>query len=104
VLAFLRERLPFAIWLVTRAAGKDQIVLQSVGEGFEIAPGDRFRWSDTFCARMVSREGPRVAAAARDWPAYAETSFVRELGVGAYRMGSSPSLSAQPRAATLLAP
>ncbi len=84
VLAFLRERLPFAIWMVTRAAGKDQIVLQAEGSAFGMAPGDRFRWSDTFCARMVTREGPRVAAQSRDWPAYAETPFSRELGVNAY--------------------
>ena len=47
VLAFLRERLPFAIWMVTRAAGKDQIVLQAEGDAFGMSPGDRFRWSDT---------------------------------------------------------
>jgi diguanylate cyclase len=84
VLSFLQERLPFSIWMVTRAAGKDQIVLQAEGEAFGMAPGDRFRWSDTFCARMVSREGPRVAAQANDWPAYAETPYARDLGVNAY--------------------
>jgi diguanylate cyclase len=84
VLAFLRERLPFAIWMVTRAAGKDQIVLRAEGSAFGISPGDRFRWSDSFCSRMVTREGPRVAPRSRDWPTYAETPFSRELGVNAY--------------------
>ena len=84
VLAFLHRRLPLAVWMVTRAAGKDQIVLQAEGDAFGMAPGDRFRWSDTFCARMVSREAPRVATQVRDWPAYAETSFARELGVKSY--------------------
>src|SRR3954447_16074315 len=84
VLTFLQERVPFAIWMVTRAAGKDQIVLQAEGEAFGMSPGDRFGWSQTFCSRMVSREGPRVAAQVNDWPAYAETTFARDLGVQAY--------------------
>jgi diguanylate cyclase (GGDEF)-like protein len=84
VLAFLQERIPFAIWMVTRAAGKDQIVLQADGEAFGMSPGDRFRWSDTFCARMVDGDGPRVAPQADDVPAYAETTFARELGIKAY--------------------
>jgi diguanylate cyclase (GGDEF)-like protein len=84
VLAFLQERLPFAIWMVTRAAGKDQIVLQADGEAFGMKPGDRFRWSDTFCSRMVDGEGPRVAPKADDIPAYAGTAFARELGIKAY--------------------
>ena len=58
VLAFLQERLPFAIWMVTRAAGKDQIVLQAEGSAFGMAPGDRLRWSDSFCSRMVTVRAP----------------------------------------------
>ncbi len=70
--------------MVTRAAGKDQIVLQAEGSAFGMAPGDSFRWSDSFCSRMVADEGPRVAPQAGDVPAYAETPFSRELGVNAY--------------------
>ena len=84
VLEFLQERLPFAIWMVTRAAGRDQIVLQAEGSAFEMSPGDRLRWSDSFCSRMVAAEGPRIAPQASDVPAYAETPFARELGVNAY--------------------
>src|SRR3954451_8768091 len=84
VLEFLQERVPFAIWTVTRAAGKDQIVLQAEGSAFGMSPGDRLRWSDSFCSRMVAGEGPRVAPQADDVPAYAETPFSRELGVRAY--------------------
>jgi hypothetical protein len=65
VLAFLRERLPFAIWMVTRAAGKDQIVLQAEGDAFGMSPGDRFRWSDTFCADGLPRGPARRRAVAR---------------------------------------
>ena len=84
VLAFLQERVPFAIWMVTRAAGKDQIVLQADGAAFGMSPGDRLRWSDGFCSRMVDGDGPRVAPHAADVAAYAETPFARELGVSAY--------------------
>ena len=84
VLAFLQQRLPFALWMVTRAAGKDQIVLQAEGSAFGVSPGDRFRWSDSLCSRMIAREGPRVAIQVNDWPAFAETPWARDLGVSAY--------------------
>ena len=65
VLTFLQERLPFAIWMVTRAAGKDQIVLQAEGSAFGMSPGDRLRWSDSFCSRMIAGEALVSRAVAR---------------------------------------
>jgi GGDEF domain-containing protein len=83
-LAFLRERLGFAQWLVTRAEGDDWIILETAGTSLGLKAGDVRSWRDSLCARMVEGEGPRVAPKVTAVPAYAEAPLRRELGIGAY--------------------
>lgn len=46
--------------------------------------GDVFRWSDTFCSRMVTADGPRIAPNSHLVSAYATTLMASQLPIGAY--------------------
>lgn len=82
-LAFLRERLGFAQWLVTRAEGDNWIVLETAGTSIGLKPGDVRSWSGTLCSRMVAG-APRIAPKVTSVPAYTDAPLRRELGIGAY--------------------
>lgn len=84
VLKFLRERLGFDLWMVTRAEDKDWIVLQTEDHGYGIEPPVVFRWTDSFCSRMVEGQGPRVAPRSSEVPAYASAPLARQLPIEAY--------------------
>ena len=84
VLAFLHQRLGFDLWMVTRTAGDDWIVLQSEDHGYGIAPGTVFRWADSFCSEMVKGNGPRIAPRSEDIPAYATAAIGRRVQIKAY--------------------
>jgi GAF domain-containing protein len=81
---FLQARLGFDLWMVTRAEGDDWIVLQTADRGYQVSPGAVFRWSDSFCSRMVRDLGPRVAADASTIPAYAAAPIARLVPIGSY--------------------
>jgi GAF domain-containing protein len=85
VLAFLRKRFGFGLWMVTRAEGDDWIVLQSEDSGgYGVGPGTVYRWEDTLCARMVAGDGPRIAPDANAVPAYASAPIRDRMPTGAY--------------------
>jgi len=84
VLAFLRQRLGFDLWMVTRVEGEDWIVLQSDDHGYGIKDGTVLRWSDSFCAQMVCGKGPRVAPNSQVIPAYKNAPIGQQISIGAY--------------------
>ncbi len=84
VLRFLQDRLGFGLWMVTRTVGDDWIVLHSADRGYDVGPGDVFRWSDTFCSRMVAGEGPHVSPRSREVPGYAEAAIGEQIAIKAY--------------------
>jgi diguanylate cyclase (GGDEF)-like protein len=84
VLSFLHQRIGMDLWMVSRADNEDWVVLTAEDHGYGVKSGDVFRWADTFCSRMVSGDGPRVAPRAVDVPAYAALPFTRQLPIGAY--------------------
>lgn len=84
VLAFLHRRMGFDLWMVTRTAGDDWIVLQSEDHGYGVEPGTVFRWADSFCSEMVKGNGPRIAPRSQDVPAYREAPIGREVQIKAY--------------------
>jgi diguanylate cyclase len=84
VLEHLYARLPFGLWMVTRTEGEDWIVLDAVDHGYDVAAGDVFRWSDSFCSRMVEGLGPRIAPVAGDVAVYAVAPIGRQVPIGAY--------------------
>src|SRR5471032_1549513 len=84
VLSFLHQRIGMDLWMVSRADNEDWVVLTAEDHGYGVKEGDVFRWADTFCSRMVSGDGPRIAPRAVDVPAYAELPFTHQLPIGAY--------------------
>jgi diguanylate cyclase len=84
VLAFLHQRLGFGLWMVTRIEGDHWVALQTENHAYDQDALVMLRWTDTFCARMVLGEGPRVAPRISDVPAYAEAPVRSQIPIGAY--------------------
>ncbi len=84
VLALLRQRLGFNLWMMTRTDGNDWVVLQVEDHGYNVKEGSVFRWADSFCSQMVLGRGPRIAPCAKDIPSYAEAPIGRQVSIGAY--------------------
>ena len=72
------------LWMVTRTRGNDWIVLQAADTKYQVRCGQVFRWADSFCSRMVRGEGPRVAPASADVPAYAAAPIGEQIPIGSY--------------------
>ncbi len=70
--------------MVTRVEGDDWIVLEAEDHGYGVEPPTLFRWTDSFCSRMVSGEGPRIAPSSAEVPAYAEAPLGLKIPIGAY--------------------
>lgn len=83
-LQFLRARFGFNLWMVTRTEGEDWIVLAAEDHGYGINEGKVFRWSDSFCSRMVEELGPRIAPRSDQIPAYAAAPIAQQVKIGAY--------------------
>ena len=74
VLQLLQARYGMGLWMVTRAAGSDQVVLaarSTVDSGYDVKPGTSLSWDGSLCAAMVAGHGPTVAPQVEDVPAYA---------------------------------
>lgn len=84
VLRYLHDQVGFSIWMVTRVQSDDWIVLHAVDTYYGIQPGSIYRWSDTFCSRMVEGQGPSVAPSSSAVPAYAMAPIRKEFPIGAY--------------------
>jgi GAF domain-containing protein len=68
-LAFLHGTVGMDVWMVTRVEGDEQVVVHS--HPSELAPpGLSVPWDQSFCHRMVSGIGPRVATVTAATPAY----------------------------------
>ncbi len=84
VLSYLQQTLGFELWMVTRTEGEDWIVLHAQDHGYGVKQGDVFRWTDSFCSRMVAGNGPRIAPNSVLVSAYAEAPIVDQIPIGAY--------------------
>ncbi len=82
-LRVLYARLGLDVWLLTKVVGEEQVVTAAHPSDV-IAEGTVFTWEDTLCRRMVSGDGPRVAAVVAAVPAYAGLRIGRQLKVSAY--------------------
>jgi diguanylate cyclase (GGDEF)-like protein len=81
---FLRQRLGFKLWMVTRTDGKDWIVLFADDHGYGVKAGQVYSWAETLCARMVEGQGPHIAPDVASEPAYARAPITEKIAVGAY--------------------
>lgn len=61
VLAYLHEKYPLDLWIITRTNQQDLIVLQTKGDGYSVKPGMVFNWEDSLCIRMMSEQAPNIA-------------------------------------------
>lgn len=84
VLAYLQELIGFDLWMVTRTEGNDWIVLQANDQGYGVQAGDVFKWTDSFCSRMIQGQGPRIAPCAGSVKVYAEAPIAQQVPIGAY--------------------
>ncbi|HVF13432.1 MAG TPA: sensor domain-containing diguanylate cyclase [Acidimicrobiales bacterium] len=84
VLQFLQSRLGFDLWMVTRAVGEDWVILNATDTDYGVESGDVFKWSDSFCSRMVAGVGPRVAPRSTEVLCYAEAPIGHQLSIRAY--------------------
>lgn len=84
VLKLLHDRLGFQLWMLTRVEQDDWIVLAADDHGYGVDQGDVFRWSDSFCSRMVHGLGPQVAPRAGDVLAYATAPIADQMPICAY--------------------
>ena len=84
VLTYLAHRHPMSLWMVTRASGEDWIVLDSQDRSYGVKGGQIFRWSDSFCSRMVRGEGPRIAPNSNEVEAYRNAPIGQQVDIASY--------------------
>ena len=84
VLRYLYNRVGFSLWMVTQAESDDWIILHALDRFYGMKAGSVYRWSDSFCSRMVSGEGPRLAPASDEVEAYRTAPIGKQLSIGAY--------------------
>ena len=81
----LAELVGLDLWLVTAVEQDLQTVVASAGPWAEFAPpGLTFSWQQSFCLRMLERQGPTVAPDIGDVPAYAAVAVGPLAPVKAY--------------------
>ena len=83
-LAFLHQRLGFALWMVTRTEGENWIVLHAEDHGYGVAAGNVFPWAHSFCSEMVKGNGPRIAHDSGNVAAYHDAAIGRQVPIQAY--------------------
>jgi len=84
ILEFLHDRLGFSLWMVTRTEGEDWIVLSAEDHGYNVQQGNVFRWSDSFCSRMVQGQGPQITPCSRDVLAYETAPIGKQVPIASY--------------------
>lgn len=84
VLKFLYQKFGFNLWMITRTEGDDWIVLQSEDNGYNVQPGQVFRWADSFCSHMVQGKAPRIAPRSEDIPLYVNAPIGKQVDIKAY--------------------
>jgi len=84
VLRYLHDRFGFNLWMITRVEGDDWIVLQSEDHGYNVQPGQVFRWADSFCSHMVTGNAPRIAPRSDDIPLYLNAPIRKQVEIQAY--------------------
>jgi diguanylate cyclase len=84
LLQLMQRRSGMDLWMVTRTAGEDWIVLDATANHYGVREGDVFCWSDSFCSRMVAGTGPRCAPDTDRVPVYCDAPIARLLEIRSY--------------------
>lgn len=80
----LQMHIPLRIWMVTRVTGDDWNVLHVLDQESKVRQGDVFRWSDSYCSRMVRSQTPRFAPDSQAVAAYRTAGINEALKIGCY--------------------
>lgn len=83
-LRLLRQQYGHDLWMVTRVAGDDLVVLDCLDYAYRLRPGAVLPWPATLDWRMVHGQGPRVAPRVADVPAYATAGLASVMRAGSY--------------------
>jgi diguanylate cyclase (GGDEF)-like protein/PAS domain S-box-containing protein len=81
---FLHENFGFDLWMVTRVENDNWTVLSADDHGYGVKAGTVFKWSDSFCSRMIQGLGPSIAPDVSLVPAYLDAPIGRQVKIGAY--------------------
>jgi diguanylate cyclase (GGDEF)-like protein len=84
VLGLIAERTRLELVMLTRVDGDEWKVLAATDSFYGVRGGDVFRWSHSYCARMVAGEGPQCTADAASIETYRKAKINRGLEIGAY--------------------
>jgi diguanylate cyclase (GGDEF)-like protein len=84
ILKFLSQRFGFKLWMITRTEDDDWIVLLSEDNGYNVKPGQVFRWADSFCSHMVQNNAPRIAPYSPDIQVYVDAPINHLVPIKAY--------------------
>ncbi len=84
ILEFLQARFDFGLWMFTRVDEDDWRVLSANDRGYGVKEGDLFRWTHSYCKRMVEGLGPRVAPDSTQVAVYAEAEIGQMIPIKAY--------------------
>lgn len=81
----LDELIDLDLWLVTAVEGELQTVVAAAGAWSSLTPpGTSFPWAQSFCLRMVARQGPTAAPDVSAVPSYAQVAVGPLAPVRAY--------------------
>lgn len=84
VLAFLHQRLGLSLWMVTRTQGENWIVLSVEDDFYQVESGAVFKWTDSFCSRMVQGLGARITSDVAQSPVYLQAPIGQQVPIQAY--------------------
>lgn len=84
ILTDLYQALPLGLWMLTRTEGDDWIVVAAIDHKYGVTEDDVFKWSDSFCCRMVDGLGPNIAPRADAVPIYRRAPIASQLDIGTY--------------------
>lgn len=84
VLALIAEQTGLNLVMVTRVDQDEWKVLAVSDDLYGVRSGDVFRWSHSYCSRMVAGHGPQCAADAASVESYRLAEINRNMEIGAY--------------------
>ena len=84
VLNYLQQHFGFDLWMITRAEGKDWLVLQATKNNYGVVAGQVYCWADSFCSEMVKGNGPHIAPDVEQVPLYAVAPLKQQMDIQAY--------------------
>lgn len=84
VVDFLGEKMPMAMWSISRWDGERQVHLEVRDGEYGRVAGTTAAWDDSLCTHAVLGTAPQLAPDAMAVPEYAATPSAAEMPIGSY--------------------